>query len=234
MASQLAHLFQDQNFNAQYGASAGGKMNAIKPGKNGKGGLSGRKPLGEISNSANIAPPLAHASKKHNSKNFASTNEVAHEKSTAKTSDKVETRSRKALSDISNSVKPHLHQAPKNRQNIKAPILDDYSFPSCIAEEQFLHDHQKCIKANATSEMNDFFNTIGLKNVSLKQVDSPKSFSKSMKNQLEFVEIPEFLEDEYLWKQNTPPKTPKSPNYNASNSLDVWTKDFDYVNFKLL
>ncbi|XP_062120321.1 uncharacterized protein LOC133834661 isoform X2 [Humulus lupulus] len=233
MASQLGHLFQDQNFNVQYtGASAGGKMNAIKPRKNGGGGgLGGRKPLGEISNSVNFAPPLAHASKNHNANNFASIKGVAHEKGTAKTSDKVQTRSRKALSDISNSAKPHLHQVPKNKQNVKVPILDDHSFPSCIAEEQFLHDHRKCGKANAAIEMNEFLNTIGLENVSLKQVDSPKGFSKSTKLGLE--EIPEYLvEDEYLWKQNSPPKTPKSPNYNT-----LWKelgKDFDYVNFKLL
>lgn len=129
----------------------------------------GRKPLGEISNSANIAPPSAQASKMQNSKNLASIKEVAHEDSSrkiiTKTSDNVQTRSRKALSDISNSMKPHIHEAPKNKQNMKS-IVEEHSFPSSIAEEQFLHDHRKCIKAQTIQpmDMDEFLITVGLDN----------------------------------------------------------------------
>ncbi|PON97003.1 hypothetical protein TorRG33x02_073820 [Trema orientale] len=252
MASQLGLLFQDQNFNVQYsGASAGGKTNAIKAQKKGGGGggLGGRKPLGEISNSVNIAPQTAQASKKQNSKNFASSKEVAHEEKSRKritnTSDKVQTRSRKALADISNSGKPHLHlEAPKNKQNMKLTIVEDHSFPNSIAEEQFLHDHRKCIKAQSKPmDMDQFLVTVGLDNVSSKQFESPWAFSKSSKmkpenplHQLELEEMSEHLiEDENLWKQKlkSPPcKTPKSPNYNT-----LWKdlgKDYEHINFKLM
>lgn len=154
-------------FTNDAGASAGGKMNATKAQKRGGGGgLGGRKPLGEIS--ANIAPPQAQASKKQNSKNFSSIKEVAHvensKKSITKASDKVQTRSRKALSDISNSVTPNLpREAPKNKQNMKLSVVEEQSFPSSIAEEQFLHDHRKCIKAQTSCmDMDEFLFTVGL------------------------------------------------------------------------
>ncbi|GMN44556.1 hypothetical protein TIFTF001_013757 [Ficus carica] len=238
MASKIGVPFQDQNFNVQYsGASAGGKMNAIKSQK--KGGLGGRKPLGEISNSANIAPTMA--SKKQNSFGFIRevTREESNRKSIAKTSDKVPSRSRKALSDISNSGKAHLHETSKNKPNLKlSAVEEEHLFPSSIAEEQFLHDHRECIKAkNKPMDVEQFLLTMGLTNVSLKQVYSPPRMYSKMKPEnrlptLELEEITEHLiEDEYLWKQkmNSPTCSPKSPIHSSA----LW-KDCDSINFKLM
>ncbi|XP_024027575.1 uncharacterized protein LOC21397396 isoform X1 [Morus notabilis] len=243
MASAIGVPFQDQNFNVQYsGASAGGKMHTNKSQK--KGGLGGRKPLGEISNSTNIAP--TQASKKQNSKNFGFIKEVTREesnrKSIAKTSDKVQTRSRKALSDISNSGKAHLHEASKNNLSLKlSAVEEEHLFPSCIAEEQFLHDHQECIKAKTKPmDVEQFLVSIGLTNGSSQQVESPRvppvKLSKMMPQNplstLEPEEITEHLIEDDLWKMkmNSPTcRSPKSPIYSSA----FW-KDCDSINFKLM
>ena len=145
-----------------------GKANAVKPQKKG-GGLGGRKPLSEISNSANIVP--AQASKKQNAKSFAFIKDAAHGESSRNstvpnTSDKVQTRSRKALSDISNSGKAHLHETSKSKKSMKLSVVEEeLLFPSCISGEQFLHDHRKCIEAhNKQMGVEEFLATVGLTN----------------------------------------------------------------------
>lgn len=139
-----------------------------------KGGLGGRKPLGDLSNSANPVPTLA--SKKQNSKNFAIVEKVvtsskvpqdaSNKRNTLKTSGKVQGGSRKALSDISNSGKPNLQEASKKKQNTKLGVVEEELLcPSGVVEEQFLHNHQECIKArNRTMGMDHFLSTVGLEN----------------------------------------------------------------------
>lgn len=105
------------------GAAAGGKSTVSKASK--KGGLGGRKPLADLSNSVNLT--LNQSLKKQNSNNFAdrvigaSKSKIridgSEKKSFSKALEKLQTR--KALSDISNWEKPHLHEAPKKNLNAK-------------------------------------------------------------------------------------------------------------------
>lgn len=140
-----------------------------------KGGLGGRKPLRDLSNSSKPSP--TQASKKQNSKNFAFSGEVvtsskvpqdaSNKKNSLKALFKVQTGSRKPLSDISNSGKPNLQEASKKNQNMKLGVVEEENLcPSGgIVEEQFLHNHQECIKArNRTMGMDQFLTTVGLDN----------------------------------------------------------------------
>ncbi|KAK9176918.1 hypothetical protein WN944_028937 [Citrus x changshan-huyou] len=107
------------------GAAAGGKSTVSKASK--KGGLGGRKPLADLSNSVNLT--LNQSLKKQNSNNFAdrligaSKSKIridgSEKKSFSKALEKLQTSGRKALSDISNWEKPHLHEAPKKNLNAK-------------------------------------------------------------------------------------------------------------------
>ncbi|KAF3432948.1 hypothetical protein FNV43_RR24050 [Rhamnella rubrinervis] len=248
MASQIGRLIHDQNFSIPYnGASAGGKTNPVKAQK--KGGLGGRKPLGDLSNSSKPAP--TQASKKKNSKNFALTEEVvtsskvsqdaSNKKDSLKALFKVQTGSRKALSDISNSGKPNLREASKKKQNMKLGVVEEENLcPSGIVEEQFLHNHQECIKArNTAMGMDHFLTTIGLDNVSSKQSASPVSSKFEPENSQWHSELEEMNEnliedDECYWKQKMCGELespPKSPNYS---SLWKWNDRDSSINFKLM
>ena len=62
---------------------------------------------------------------------------------------------RKALSDISNSIKSCVRETEEKNRNAKQSIV--------IEEECFLHDHQECIKAQKRSmHMNEFLHMFGL------------------------------------------------------------------------
>lgn len=150
------------------GSSVGSKTNVLK----GKGGLGGRRPLGDLSNSGK--PDLNHAPKKQTSKNLTFIgeesgasqirNDTSKKKSISKASEKVKTGTRKALSDISNSSKPHLHGASKKNLNQKFSVAAQEALHP-IAEEQFLHNHQECIKAQTKSmDIDEFLTTVGLDN----------------------------------------------------------------------
>lgn len=146
------------------GAPVGGKNNAQK-----KVGLGGRKPLGDLSNSAK--PALTGVAKMQKSKNITVVQEVTayakdttNRKSVSKASNKVKTGNRKALSDISNSLKPQL-QASKKMQNMKLiAVEDELDIPDTIAEEQFQHDHKECIKMQKAMDKKKFLITVDLDN----------------------------------------------------------------------
>ncbi|XVF65735.1 hypothetical protein PTKIN_Ptkin09bG0273700 [Pterospermum kingtungense] len=172
MASRAVGLIQDQNLNVHYnGAAVVGKANISKTGTK-KGGIGGRKPLGDLSNSVNPTPKLA--SKKENSKIFSfadietgafkPTHDSSKKKSVSKASEKVQAGGRKALSDISNSGKPHTQETSKKNQTSKLTILaEDPSHPEEIAKEGFLHNHEECIKAQKTAISTDeFLRILGL------------------------------------------------------------------------
>ena len=150
------------------GSSVGSKTNVPK----GKGGLGGRRPLGDLSNSGK--PDLNHAPKKQTSKNLAFIgeesgasqirNDTSKKKSFSKASDKVKTGTRKALSDISNSSKSHSHEASKKNLNQKLSVVAEEALHT-IAEERFLHNHQECIKAETKAiDIDEFLKTVGLDN----------------------------------------------------------------------
>ncbi|XP_062004130.1 protein PATRONUS 2-like isoform X1 [Rosa rugosa] len=138
MASKVVRLIQDQNLNvhSDAGASVAGKGDAFKSTK--KGGLGGRKPLGDLSNRGK--PDFTKASKKPALTNVPEIiADASNKKGLSKASDKVQTRgSRKALSDVSNTVKPPL-------QKTSSAVAEE---SSCDFEKEgFLHDHKQCIKA---------------------------------------------------------------------------------------
>ncbi|KAK9922010.1 hypothetical protein M0R45_030494 [Rubus argutus] len=124
MASKVGRLFQDQNLTVHSnGASLVGKGDA-KTQK--KGGFGGRKPLGDVSNTGK--PEFTKASKKSALTNVPQIiADASNKKSLAKALDKVQTRgSRKALSDVSNTVKPPVHK----KSSVVAPP------PPCGFEEE--------------------------------------------------------------------------------------------------
>lgn len=262
MAMQAGHLIQDQNFNVHYnGASVGGKTNVQRAER--KGGLRARKPLSDLSNSEK--PVLNQAPKKQTSKNVTfiddhsgaskMRNDTNKKTSISKASAKLQTGSRKALSDISNSGKAHLHaEAPNKNLNLKLGVVaeEPLHHVSAIAEERFLHNHQECIKAQTKSmDLDEFLKTVGLDNGLSKYLATPCAPSVSRKYMiqpensvkkyhLELEEMAEQLIEDggSSWKHEllsskpaSPPPpcmTPKSPSYST-----LW-KDCDFINFKLM
>ncbi|XP_075648207.1 uncharacterized protein LOC142619020 [Castanea sativa] len=251
MAMHSGRLIQDQNFLFPHnGSSVGSRTNVLK----GKGGLGGRRPLGDLSNSGK--PDLNHAPKKKTSKNLTFIgeesgasqirNDTSKKKSISKASEKVKTGTRKALSDISNSSKPHLYGASKKNLNQKFSVAAQEALHP-IAEEQFLHNHQECIKAlTKAMDIDEFLTTVGLDNDLSKCLASPcaappvcsKLKPESPLKYFEFEEMAELLieDDGSSWKHElsgmpaSPPpfKTPRSLNH-----ITPW-KDCDFINFKLM
>lgn len=147
------------------GAYAGKEANVYKVQK--KQGIAGRKALGDLTNSGKPSP--IKASKRHDSKIFTSVGEeidafrskdtIRGKKSISKAQEKVQTSGRrKPLSDVSNT---------KNQKNVKlTSVMKEYFLPNSIAEEQFLHNHEECIKGQNMNMMSKdyFLETIGLHN----------------------------------------------------------------------
>ncbi|KAL4274063.1 hypothetical protein GQ457_13G018030 [Hibiscus cannabinus] len=166
MASHSVGLIRDQNVNLNYT----GKANMATAPR--KGGIGGRKPLGDLSNSVNRK--LIQTSKKENSKVLPFTeketavSKLAHDsskkKSVSKASEKAQVGGRKALSDISNSGKPCLKEMSKKIQTSKLTILaENPSEPGDITKEGFLHNHDECIKAQKKAINNkEFLQILGL------------------------------------------------------------------------
>lgn len=148
----------------------------------------GRKPLGDLSNAGKTInqaggkkaldgslkpakPSVSQAStqlKSNKNLTVIMNDEAVNAKAKAanKASEKSHTGSRKALSDISNSGKPHVPEI-RNKNTLKMSSLTEEPFlPSAIAEEQFLHNHQECIKSQfeGVMDVRQFFKTVGLEN----------------------------------------------------------------------
>lgn len=147
-----------------------------------KGTVGGRKPLGDLSN-AGKQPSLNHTLKKQSSKSFSvieeetivdsskiKSNVTKKRSSTGRTADKPQPTSRKALADISNSEKLFISEksrapeALKKDTGVKLGVLaEDSILADAIAEEQFLHNHEECIKMQACAVDKDcFLQTLGL------------------------------------------------------------------------
>ncbi|KAH7557676.1 hypothetical protein ACOSP7_027537 [Xanthoceras sorbifolium] len=253
MASQVGSLIQDQNLNVHFtGASAGGKTNVSKAPR--KGALSGRKPLGDLSNS--VKPMPNQSLKKQNSSIYSFTDKETgaskitfdggKKKSFNKAPEKQQTSARKALSDISNSRKQQLHEAPKKNLNTKVGIVADEHLDA-IAEEGFLHNHDECIKAQTKAmDIDAFLKTVGLNigfpknSVSSSQMAPPMFGELKPASPLRDMELEEMadplFEDRSPWKHedfsdlDSPPpcRSPKLPNYSM-----LW-KDNEDINFMLI
>ncbi|KAJ0042289.1 hypothetical protein Pint_17514 [Pistacia integerrima] len=93
--------------------------------------------------------------------------EATCKKKSSKASEKPQTSTRKALSDISNSGKPHLRES--SNLNAKLIVLEE-EHSSALAEEDFLHNHQECLKARTKAmDIDELLITVGLHNGFSKQ-----------------------------------------------------------------
>lgn len=232
MATPAHRLIQDQNLNFLYnGTTPGGKTDVAKADK--RGGLGGRKALNDISNSRK--PSAFHSVKKDNSINVISIDKdpsaVKGKSSRAPEKGKV---GRKALSDLTNSVKPRPKQAPSLGRKLNAVAEN---VPSCIAEEGFLHNHMECIKAQMTTVDKDYFlKSVGLGRPSARKALplSSKKLESNMKHS-KMEELPEHvLEDQVseCRKSELPgccspacrsPQSPKAPymSWEGDNFSDL-------------
>lgn len=138
------------------GTTPGGKTDVTKADK--RGGLGGRRrALNDISNSRN---PSSFPSKKKDS----SINVISIDKDpstvkgkSSKAAEKGRVAGRKALSDLTNSVKARPKQIPSLGRKLNAVAEE--------AEDGFLHNHQECIKAQTITVEKDYFlKTVGLAN----------------------------------------------------------------------
>ncbi|KAM3381967.1 hypothetical protein P3S68_007540 [Capsicum galapagoense] len=180
---------QDQNISIHFdGASLFGKNDTSKAIKKG-GGLGGRKALNDISNSAK--PSSLQASKKNYSTSVISIGKdlnATKNKFSAGTKDNFakvpEKGGRKALTDLTNSSKPSAQQGSKKGLDKKLNAAAAVKIPTSIADEQFLHDHEKCIKAQRkVMDMDFFLKEVGLDNdIPVQLVASPPVPKHSMKS----------------------------------------------------
>ncbi|KAL0358937.1 UNVERIFIED_CONTAM: hypothetical protein Sangu_0743100 [Sesamum angustifolium] len=239
MATPAPRLIQDQNLNILHSGAAPGGKPVTKAGKK-RGGLDGRKALNDISNSRK--PSVYHSVKKDNSINVISIEKdpIAVKAKSSKAAEKGKVGGRKALSDLTNSVKPP-KQAPATGRKLNA--VAEENVPSCLANEGFLHNHQECIKAQMKSaDMDYFLKSVGLSNdipmqLSARkalQISSKKPESNMMKH-LEMKEMPEnIFEDQVaqsskseLFGYSSPacrsPQSPKLPymNWEDNNFSDL-------------
>ncbi|KAK4431457.1 hypothetical protein Salat_0907800 [Sesamum alatum] len=216
MATPAHRLIQDQNLNLLYnGATPVGKPNVAKAGK--KGGLTGRKALNDISNSRK--PSEIQSTKKDNSANIISIEKDppgAKARLSKAVNEKGKVAGRKALTDLTNSVKPLGHQASRAGQKLNA--VGEEKGPSSLVEERFLHNHQECIKARMKPvDMDYFLKSVGLNNdmpvlLSAKGgLQSSAKLESNMKH-LEMEEIPEqFLKSELSGYRSLACRSPRSP-----------------------
>ncbi|PIN20293.1 hypothetical protein CDL12_07027 [Handroanthus impetiginosus] len=232
MATPAHRLIQDQNLNFLYnGSTPAGKTDVAKADK--KGGLARRKALNDISNSRK--PSVLPSGKKDNS-----TKVIAIEKDTfavkaksSKATEKAKVGGRKALSDLTNSVKPPSKPVPNTGRKMNA--VTEENVPSSLAEERFLHNHQECIKAQTKAiDMDYFLKSVGLNNDIPMQQLSPKRALQLSSNKpenkmkhLEIKEMPEHLFEDQVFPEckkldhpgySSPgcrsPKSPKPPYMN--------------------
>lgn len=80
---------------------------------------------------------------------------------------------RKALTDLTNSVKPRPKQQVPSLGRKSNGVAENV--PSCIAAEGFLHNHMECIKAQMTTVDKDYF----LKSVGLGKPSARKALPLS-------------------------------------------------------
>ncbi|XVE58489.1 hypothetical protein DITRI_Ditri04bG0173500 [Diplodiscus trichospermus] len=159
MALRPGRLIPDQKTLKVHcnGVSVGGQKNISKSPKKGVG-TAGRKPL-DTTTTSKI--PF-DANKK---------------KSVSIASERVQIGARKALSDISNSIKPSVRETAEKNRNVKQSIV--------IEEECFLHNHQDCIKAQKLSmHKNQLLQMAGLDKDFSGQSALPRTPPTSNKRQL--------------------------------------------------
>ncbi|KAI3757658.1 hypothetical protein L6452_05201 [Arctium lappa] len=177
MAMHSSRLTQDQNFSVHFD---GVKTNGSTVQKN-KGGLRGRKALNDISNSKNVIPigEDLGVSKKAQIPVGGK----------AQSGKKAQVSGRKALGDLTNSVKPFGQQQGLKKKVEKKSIVvaedEDENLPYSVAQECFLHNHEECIKSQKSSmDLHHFLKTIGLdEDVSCQSVSACNPLPRKSKDE---------------------------------------------------
>ncbi|XP_058754377.1 protein PATRONUS 2-like [Vicia villosa] len=255
MAARTIRLFQE-NVNDAGTMSAKTDFTGQRKSK-----VGGRKPLGDLSNSVKpvdgkkvlngsfntVKPSISQTSKLLKSKNnnpailnkevvSAKGKDVEIDKKTgSKASKKSNTSGRKALSDISNSAKAHVHDV-KNKNSLKTGSFTGKDLhPDEIAEERMLHDHEKCIKSQTqTLDIHHFFRTVGLEDDSDDDLNisfEPLAFREYESTLFKLEEVPEdFFDVPPLSAGHGSPVYCKSPKFS---SCTMWDDDLA-VDFKLI
>ncbi|KAL2249019.1 UNVERIFIED_CONTAM: hypothetical protein Sindi_2375600 [Sesamum indicum] len=233
MAAPAHRLIQDQNLNFPYnGTAPRGKTDLTKAGK--RGGLDGRKALNDISNSRK--PSVHHSVRKDNSINVISIEKdpIGVKAKSSKVAEKGKVGGRKALSNLTNSVKPPKQVLATGR---KLNSMAEENVPSCLVNEGFLHNHQECIKAQMKSvDMDYFLKSVGLNNDIPMQLSARKAPQPecNMKH-LEMKEMPDnIFEDKVVPSSKSElfgycspacrsPQSPKLPymNWEDNNFSDL-------------
>ncbi|GFY83324.1 hypothetical protein Acr_03g0000980 [Actinidia rufa] len=254
MTTQDGGLIRNQNLDFHFDvAPVGVKTNLPKPLKNG-GGLGGRrKALNDISNSGR--PSALQVSKKHNSKTVTSVGEdfgsskpitsFGGKRNVSKAPEISQAVGRRALSDLTNSGKAHVHLASKKSQDGKLKaVAEEQILPHSVVEEQFLHNHQECIKAQRKGvDIDCFLKTVGLHNDNSIQLASPHVSPPSWKLKpespaiyMEMEEMSELLyEDQSKWKKTELPseQTPCGSPESSPKPLMQWN-DYNFPSFVLM
>lgn len=198
MATQTGGFIRDQNRNLHFDVTSPSGLKANKPLKN--GGLSGRKALGDISNSRRAS--TLKLTNKLSSKNAISVAEdfgppITKSSFGGKTKVSTKNAGRKALGDLTNSVKPRATQEAKKTQDKKLSAIVEMPFP---LDEHSLHDHGKCIKAQEKAmalELEYFTKEYGLGNSmqsSPPRIPPSPAKMKPEKSSIRFSEMEEVLE----------------------------------------
>ncbi|XP_075495667.1 uncharacterized protein LOC142532983 [Primulina tabacum] len=228
MATPAHFLMQDQNLNILHN---GGKTDVPKADK--KGRISGRKALNDISNSRK--PSVFQSNKTDNFTNAISIGKdlcaasIATTKKRGKTTEKGEDGDRKALGDITNSVKRPLQYAPKTGGKLRA--VAEKKVPISKVQDRFHHNHQECIKAQTKiMDLGFFMKSVGLDNDFLVRPSavvksSPEKPEELVRNLImeEMIEQPSNDQVLKFWKTETSgnlspacrsPESPKLPYMN--------------------
>ncbi|RAL53754.1 hypothetical protein DM860_015482 [Cuscuta australis] len=192
MATRASQLVQDQNVAKLPCSGASAWMNNdsdnVSMGQK-KGGKHGsRRALNDISNSTKPCA-LLQASKK------ANPSTVLVEKNVGVSKTKKRVGGRRALGDLTNSSKQYAQQVPPKKDYNEEEEL------FCVAEEGFMHNHDKCIKEQMMAmDMGCFLKEAGLANDSSNQfLMTPHAYPPSLRRtklksavkDLEMEELPE-------------------------------------------
>ncbi|CAN0890853.1 hypothetical protein LINGRAHAP2_LOCUS16661 [Linum grandiflorum] len=218
MASTVGRLFQDSNVVQE---NVWGKPDAPRSCRKAFGG---RKPLGDVSNSA-IPASVNQTSKKPPAGVVAA----------AKAS------GRKVLFDISNSAKFQKGNEATVVKGKLSVVSEEPSVVACgIAEEGFLHDHDKCIKAQTRGmDAAEFMKIITMEDDFPIRLRSPRASAMNNGFEPESPEKYKLSMEEGSWDFELSPagKLDSSPSWSPPSSPDSglsWMDRDDICNFKLI
>ncbi|KAK6936807.1 hypothetical protein RJ641_033837 [Dillenia turbinata] len=249
MATQIGEIIQDQNANFQYsgvGASVGTKAKISATQK--KGGLGGgRKALNDLTNSAKHPSHQALNKPKKSVSIFGDGFGTLHSAGGKTSSIKAKTRGkapnggRKALSDLTNSSKPSLTEAPMKdlSKKLNAVAEEDCAILEAIEEEGFLHNHKDCIKGNRKGlDLKSFLEIVGLDDGILKKDLASSEAIPKDKNpepegpasylEWEEISVPEYPYPESTLKSPSPWSSPPESPPNRWKLMD-YEPDFTLI-----